>query len=126
MHDPANEPPLLFAEVEEHPDRRCSPRVSADDIRAELRIHTYPHVLECICVNFSTGGILVLVDLSPADIGSRVCVNLIGKGQRLMGLTGRIIRSERTDHFTKIAIAFDEIYESNQALRRLVESGHRC
>lgn len=124
MHDQANEPPLLLAEVEEHPDRRCSPRVSADDIRAELRIQTYPHLLECICVNFSTGGILALVDLKEADKGNRVCVNLIGKSQRLMGLTGRIIRSERSHHFTKIAIAFDEIHESNLILRRLVESGH--
>ena len=125
MRHQANQPPLLLAEVEEHPDKRRSPRVSADNIRVELRVQPYPHLIECICVNFSTGGILVLADLEDADVGSLVYVNLIQKSQRLMGLTGRVIRRERADHFTKIAIAFDEVHENNPVLRRLVESGHR-
>lgn len=125
MHEQANEPPLLTAEVEEHPDRRRSPRISAEDIRAELRVQTYPHLLDCICENFSTSGILVLVDLEEADEGDRVSVNLIGKNQRVMELTGRIIRSERTTHFTKIAIVFDGIHENNPILRRLAESDQR-
>ncbi len=121
MHDQTNEPPPLLAEVEEHPDRRRSYRTFPEDIYAELRIHSYPHPHECICVNFSINGVLLLVDLD-AEEGSRVSVNLIGKTQRIMRLTGQIIRSEKSDDFTRVTIAFDAVHKNNPILRGLLES----
>ena len=123
MQRQTNEPPLLLVEVEEHSDRRCSTRSPANSLHAELRLQSYPHLIECTCLNFSSGGISVLADLKSSDQGSRVCVNLVGQGQRIMGLTGRILRCERTGQFTKVAIAFDEVHGDNPNLKRLIESG---